>query len=224
MARPLRIEYPGAWYHVTCRGNERRAIFRDDRDRERFLETVDETRELFGVEVHGYVLMDNHVHLILMTPGGTLQKFMQRLNTSYTVFFNRRHRRSGHLFQGRYQAVLGSEEFVERVFERFLAKRKVVTKEFPGFREFERGPETVEEIGRRVAGLFQVAESELRRRRSRHGGARSVFMELCRLCLAEEESCRDRPGARRGERIGPEPEPSETCDQDEERAAPAGAL
>jgi putative transposase len=238
------------------------------------------------------VLMDNHVHLVLMTPGGTLPKFMQRLNTSYSVFFNRRHRRSGHLFQGRYkailidadsylvgisrylhlnpvrvkrysrreveekvgiirsyrwssyrgyvqpryrerfltcsmvltmvgggddrkgrrryrefvlggiakdmnitfweevrgQAVLGSEEFVEWVFDRFLAKRKVVTKEFPRFRELERGPETVEEIGRRVAGVFQVAESELRRRRSRHGGARSVFMELCRLCLARKKS------------------------------------
>jgi hypothetical protein len=54
MARPLRIEYPGAWYHVTCRGNERRAIFRDDRDRERFLEIIDETRELFGVEVQRF--------------------------------------------------------------------------------------------------------------------------------------------------------------------------
>jgi len=61
MARPLRIECPGGWYHVTCRGNERRRIFRDDRDRERFLGIVDETRELFGVEVHGYVLMENHV-------------------------------------------------------------------------------------------------------------------------------------------------------------------
>ena len=84
------------------------------------------------------------------------------------------------------QAVLGSEEFVEWVFDRFLAKRKMGTKEFPGFEELERGPETVEEIGRGVAGVFQVPEAELRRRRSRHGGARSVFMELCRLCLARK--------------------------------------
>jgi len=60
MVRPLRIEYPGAWYHVTCRGNERKAIFHDDRDREGFLKILGETKELFGVEVHSYVLMENH--------------------------------------------------------------------------------------------------------------------------------------------------------------------
>lgn len=85
------------------------------------------------------------------------------------------------------QAVLGSDEFVEWVFDRFLAKSKVVTKEFPRFRELERGPETVEEIGRGVAGVLQVPEAELRRRRSRYGGARSVFTELCRLCPARKK-------------------------------------
>jgi hypothetical protein len=92
------------------------------------------------------------------------------------------------LWEGvRGQAVLGSEEFVEWVFDRFLARRKVVTKDFPRFGELERGPETVEEIGLRVAGVFQVPEAEIRRRRSRHGGARSVLMELCRLCLARKK-------------------------------------
>jgi REP element-mobilizing transposase RayT len=61
MARPLRIEYAGAWYHITCRGNERRVIFQDDRDREKFLEILGGNRGFFGVNVHGYVLMDNHV-------------------------------------------------------------------------------------------------------------------------------------------------------------------
>lgn len=60
MVRPLRIEYPGAWYHVTCRGNERREIFTDDRDRERFLEILAANKELYGLQVHGYVLMANH--------------------------------------------------------------------------------------------------------------------------------------------------------------------
>ena len=130
MARPLRTEYPGAWYHVTCRGNERRAIFGDDRDREIFLEIVDKTRELFGVEVHGYVLMENHVHLILMTPEGNLQKFMQRLNTSHTVSFNRRHRRSGHLFQGRYKAILIDADSYLLELSRYLHLNPVRVKRY----------------------------------------------------------------------------------------------
>ena len=97
MARPLRIQYPGAWYHVTSRGNERRRIFADDQDCRKFLDIVAESVESFRVQVHGYVLMGNHFHLLLMTPEGNLQAFMQRLNTAYTVYFNRRHRRSGHL-------------------------------------------------------------------------------------------------------------------------------
>ena len=74
----FRAEKPFWSGNSRPRSTARRSIFRDDRDRERFLGTVEETRELFGVEVHGYVLMENHVHLILMTPGGNLQKFMQR--------------------------------------------------------------------------------------------------------------------------------------------------
>jgi putative transposase len=106
MARPLRIQYPGAWYHVTSRGNERRRIFADEEDCKKFLEIVAESVESFRVQLHCYVLMGNHFHLLLMTPGGNLQAFMQRLNTAYTVYFNRRHRRSGHLLQGRYKAIV----------------------------------------------------------------------------------------------------------------------
>lgn len=106
MARPLRIEYNGAWYHVTCRGNERSAIFKDDGDRERFLCILQESMEKYQVELHGYVLMDNHFHLILHTPRGNLNRFAQRFNTAYTVYYNRRHKRVGHLYQGRYKAIL----------------------------------------------------------------------------------------------------------------------
>ena len=106
MARPLRIQYPGAWYHVTSRGNERRRIFADDQDRKKFLEIVAKSVESFRVQLHCYVLMANHFHLLLMTPQGNLQAFMQRLNTAYTVYFNHRHRRSGHLLQGRYKAIV----------------------------------------------------------------------------------------------------------------------
>ncbi len=110
MARPLRIEYPGAYYHVTSRGNERKAIFRDDRDREKFLELVKRAVEEFNVRVHGYVLMSNHYHLLVETPKGGLNRALRYLNGVYTQAFNRRHRRVGHLFQGRYKAIVVEKE------------------------------------------------------------------------------------------------------------------
>jgi REP element-mobilizing transposase RayT len=101
MARPIRIEFAGAVYHVMARGNERRAIFFDDQDRRRFLETLAQMADQFGVRVHAYCLMPNHYHLIVETPRANLSRAIGWLQVTYTVRFNRRHRRSGHLFQGR---------------------------------------------------------------------------------------------------------------------------
>ncbi len=95
MARPLRIEYPGAWYHVTARGNERRAIFRSARDREHFIELLEVCVARFSLRLHAYVLMSNHYHLLLETPEANLSRAMQWFNVSYTVWFNRRHGRCG---------------------------------------------------------------------------------------------------------------------------------
>jgi REP element-mobilizing transposase RayT len=106
MARPIRVEFPGAVYHVMARGNERRAVFRDDRDRSRFLDTLAEMVERFGARVHAYCLMPNHYHLIVETPRANLSQAPGWLQVTYTVRFNRRHRRSGHLFQGRFKAQL----------------------------------------------------------------------------------------------------------------------
>lgn len=106
MARPIRIERPGAWYHVTARGNERRSIYLDNRDRQRFCQLLAEAVEDFRLVLHAYVLMDNHFHLLLMTPEANLSRAMQWLNVSYSVWFNRRHGRVGHLFQGRYKAIV----------------------------------------------------------------------------------------------------------------------
>ncbi len=106
MARPLRIQYPGAYYHVTCRGNEGRKIVRDDRDRKIFLERLALSLEIYEVSLLAYVLMENHFHLLVMTPKGNLAEFMRHFNVSYTSVFNRRHRRAGHLHQGRYKAFL----------------------------------------------------------------------------------------------------------------------
>jgi len=110
MARPLRIEYDGALYHLTSRGNERRAIFRDDTDRELFLATLFRVTERFHWICHAYCLMDNHYHLVIETPDGNLSKGMRQLNGVYTQAFNRLHRRVGHLFQGRFKGILVQKE------------------------------------------------------------------------------------------------------------------
>ena len=106
MGRPIRIQYPGALYHVTSGGNERRDIFLDNDDRRQFLAILADYHDRFGIVVHCYALMDNHYHLVLETPLGNLVKVMHGINSSYTGYFNRRHDRAGHLFQGRYKAVV----------------------------------------------------------------------------------------------------------------------
>ena len=100
------MEFAGAVYHVMARGNERREVFRDDQDRQRLLAALAEAVERFGLRVHAYCLMPNHYHLLLGTPRANLSRAMAWLQTTYTARFNRRHRRSGHLFQGRYKAQL----------------------------------------------------------------------------------------------------------------------
>jgi REP element-mobilizing transposase RayT len=92
--------YPNVFYHVTCRGNDQRAIVRDDHHRARFLERLRIAGEIFSVRVHAYVLMSNHFHLIVETPRANLSEFMRQFNISYTGSYNRRHRRIGHLYQG----------------------------------------------------------------------------------------------------------------------------
>lgn len=110
MARPLRIEYDGALYHITSRGNARKAIYRDEQDRERFLEALQRVNKKYNWLCHAYCLMNNHYHLILETPDGNLSKGMRQLNGTYTQLYNSRHKRVGHIFQGRYKAILIARE------------------------------------------------------------------------------------------------------------------
>ena len=110
MARPWRIEYEGAFYHVMSRGNERRPIFPDDEDRSSFLSALGEMAARFEVEIFAYVLMDNHYHLLLRTPRSNLSRSMQWLGTTYTRRYNVKHHRSGHLFQGRFKNMLVQDE------------------------------------------------------------------------------------------------------------------
>jgi putative transposase len=106
MARPLRIEFAGAVYHVTSRGNERRPIFRTNNDRLAFLRFLGETVERFGWSVTAWVLMTNHFHLAIRTAEPNLSRGMHLLNGRYAGWFNRTHHRSGHLFRGRFHAFL----------------------------------------------------------------------------------------------------------------------
>ncbi len=113
MTHPLRIEYPGAYYHVMNRGLAYGEIFQDDEDRERFLELVGEICRLWGVAVHAYCLMPNHYHLLLQTPRGQLARAMRHLDGLYTQRFNRAHQRDGPLLRGRYRAILiEAEEYL----------------------------------------------------------------------------------------------------------------
>lgn len=106
MARPLRIEYEGAIYHITSRGNARQDIYADDEDRECFLDYLLQCCELFGWVCHAYCLMSNHYHLMIETPEANLSKGMRHLNGVYTQYYNRRHGRVGHLYQGRFKSIL----------------------------------------------------------------------------------------------------------------------
>jgi putative transposase len=110
VSRPLRLEHPGAVWHVTSRGNERREVFRDDADRERWLGLLGKAVVLFAWRLHAYVLMSNHYHLLVETPVPSLSKGMRHLNGVYTQAFNRRHERVGHLFQGRFKSILVEKE------------------------------------------------------------------------------------------------------------------
>jgi putative transposase len=120
MARPLRIEYPGALYHVISRGNEQRLIVTDDADRHRRLDWLHRTVETYGWRLYAFVLMNNHEHLFVETPEPNLSAGMQYLNGSYTGYFNRRMGRVGHLFQGRFKAHLVEEQGYFQAVSRYI--------------------------------------------------------------------------------------------------------
>ena len=133
MARPLRLEYPGAVYHVTCRmvGSwraERARLFADEADHERFLEALSERVARFGVRLYLFACMTNHFHLVFETPGANCSGFMQSLATAYTVYYNLRHRRHGHLLDGRFKAKLvAGDEYLLRL-SRYVHLNPVRTK------------------------------------------------------------------------------------------------
>jgi len=129
MARPLRIQYKNACYHVTCRGNGRQHIFLADYDRKKFLDLLARSLEIYQIHLLAFVLMTNHFHLIVKTPRANLQDFMRHFSISYTAYFNKRHGRSGHLYQGRYKAFLIDADSYLLEVSRYLHLNPIHTKQ-----------------------------------------------------------------------------------------------
>lgn len=120
MARQLRIEFSGAFYHITSRGNLRERIFYDDKDRERFQDILKRTKERYGYLLHAYALMDNHYHLLIETPKTNISQIMQNINTSYTVYINKKYQRNGHLFQGRFKGIIVNKDEYLLTLSRYI--------------------------------------------------------------------------------------------------------
>ena len=125
MARPLRIEFAGALYHVTARGNARADIYNDDSDRQQFLVLLNNAVNRYDWYCHAYCLMDNHYHLLIETATPSLSKGMKFLNGTYTQYYNRQHHRVGHVFQGRYKAILIQKDAYLMELARYIALNPV---------------------------------------------------------------------------------------------------
>ena len=130
MARPLRIEYPGACYHVMNRGNRREDIFITNRDRISFVDGLADSCEIYDVRLIGYVLMPNHFHFLLQTPQANLSEFMRHFLVTYTVRFNRRNDRTGHVFQGRFKSLLVEEDEYLLPLSRYIHLNPIRTSQF----------------------------------------------------------------------------------------------
>ena len=128
MARPLRIEYPGAVYHITSRGNAGHNIYQDDQDRKTFLNVLAEVVKKCNWYCHAYCLMDNHYHLLIETPEANLSYGMRQLNGIYTQRYNRRHRNVGHIFQGRFKSILVDKENYLLELSRYIVLNPVRAK------------------------------------------------------------------------------------------------
>lgn len=125
MARPLRIEFPNALYHITSRGDRREAIYRDDEDRRQWLTVLGQVCERFNWVIHGYCQMTNHYHLLAETLDGNLSRGMRQLNGLYTQKFNNRYKETGHLFQGRFKAIIVQKESYLLELSRYIVLNPV---------------------------------------------------------------------------------------------------
>jgi len=129
MARPIRIEYENAYYHVMNRGRGHQAIFKNDHYYHAFIDTLSEASERFDLVVHGYCLMGNHYHLLLQTPHANLGRVMRHINGVYTQRYNRLKKTDGPLFRGRYKAILIEEDAYLLRLSRYIHRNPIETKQ-----------------------------------------------------------------------------------------------
>lgn len=132
MARPLRIQFENAYYHVTCRGNARQQIYLNDSDRSAFVNLLERSSDIYQTEVLAYVLMSNHFHLLVKTPLANLQEFMRHFNISYTSYHNWKHDRIGHLYQGRYKSFLVDADNYLQEISRYIHLNPMRVKRMSG--------------------------------------------------------------------------------------------
>ncbi len=128
MARPLRVEYPGAFYHVFSKGGEGEAVFKNKMDKEKFLEYLAKDVGLFSVVIHTYCIMANHYHLLIETPHANLSVAIQWLNISYATYYNTKYQRNGKLFQGRFKSILMDKDGYIKEFSRYIHLNPVRSK------------------------------------------------------------------------------------------------
>jgi len=138
MARALRINYKGALYHITSRGNERKNIFENDHDRYFFIKTLKKSLNIYNVILYSYVLMSNHFHFLLETPLANLSEFMRQFNVTYTSYYNRKYNRVGHLYQGRYKSILIQKESYLNILSRYIHLNPVRVEKMQGNSPSER--------------------------------------------------------------------------------------
>ena len=170
MARPLRIEYPGALYHITSRGNEQKEIYRDGRDHEKFLSFLASAVERHGAVIHAWCLMTNHYHLVVETPEGNLSRIMKHINSSYTGYFNTKWNRAGHLLQGRYKAILVEADAYACELCRYISLNPVRAKmvespekyRWSSYRDYIQGTEPSWLTTAFILGYFGTKEGEAR--------------------------------------------------------------
>ena len=160
MARPLRIQYPNACYHITCRGNERKSIFLDAQDYKTFLKKLSRSLSIYNVSLLAYTCMQNHFHLLITTPDGNLSEFMRHFNISYTYAFNHRHNRVGHLYQGRYKAFLIDSDNYLPAVSRYIHLNPIRIKAFSNKTAKEKWHILTEDKNSSLPGYLSVGKRE----------------------------------------------------------------
>ena len=193
MARPLRIAFAGAFYHVTSRGNERKAVFKSIGDRQKLLEYLETATVRYNAVIHAYCLMSNHYHLLLETPSGNLPQIMRHINGAYTTYFNVKRGRAGHLFQGRYKAIVVQMDPYAKELSRYIHLNPVRANlaetpdkyEWSSYRKPVRDLPAIRKLGSRItySEIFDQVESEFGQDPA---AARNIKLYLCRKHTGEK--------------------------------------